>query len=436
MRITELWVRNFKSLRDVKLSLRSFNLVVGPNGSGKTNLIEALEFFRDAFTAEGFSRPWRKWWSPENVVWMRDETLPLTFGFSFQSPVSTGSYELTCSVTGGAFRVEREVLRISGWGTLERAGNVLRVSYEEGFLSRLGSKVDVAEEFSIRLDSQRFFLRFLSCISVYPIKYSIQKVSKEIWKIPLPVKSEIRTKEGNILNSSGLYSPDVVDPDTGRTRILVLETARRLSNMIEKITILRHLNVQEIRKPQEYMKTQKLESDGRNLYVVLYNLFLRENRLPEMVADVLSMALGGYELRFDLTQDGRVFAQLVNGDLRLPPPCMPDGVHKLLAVLTALQLKPSILAIDELEDSLHPEWIELVIDLLKSSGTTVIATTHSPAAVDIVDPQELIIAEMGRDGTVFKVFEDPEQVRRELRELGITLSERWLWGAPRLRRAG
>lgn len=207
--------------------------------------------------------------------------------------------------------------------------------------------------------------------------------------------------------------------------------------MIEKITILRHLNVQEIRKPQEYMKTQKLESDGRNLYVVLYNLFLRENRLPEMVADVLSMALGGYELRFDLTQDGRVFAQLVNGDLRLPPPCMPDGVHKLLAMLTALQLKPSILAIDELEDSLHPEWIELVIDLLKkSSDITVIATTHSPAAVDIVDPQELIIAEMGRDGTVFKVFEDPEQVRRELHELGITLSERWLWGAPRLRRAG
>jgi len=424
MRITELWVRNFKSLRDVKLSLRSFNLVVGPNGSGKTNLIDALEFFRDALTAEGFPRPWRKWWSPENVAWMRDETLPLTFGFSFQSSLSTGS----------AFRIEREVLRISGWGTLERVGDVLRVSYEEGFLSRLGSKVDATREFRIKLDSQRSLLHPSLSLSTGPLKES--ELGEGVFEVFSSFLMKGSTVEDEGGEPAGILSPEVTIPKAPR-RVSQLEyTLAKLRDLIAGVTVLRPLNVQEVRKPQEYARTLRLESDGRNLYVVLYNLFLRENRLPEMVADVLSMALEGYELRFDLTQDGRVFAQLVNGDLRLPPPCMPDGVHKLLAMLTALQLKPSILAIDELEDSLHPEWIELVIDLLKSSGTTVIATTHSPAAVDIVDPQELIIAEMGREGTVFKVFEDPEQVKRELRELGITLSERWLWGAPRLRRAG
>ncbi len=34
--------RNFKVLRDTQLALRPFNLVIGPNGSGKTSLLQAL----------------------------------------------------------------------------------------------------------------------------------------------------------------------------------------------------------------------------------------------------------------------------------------------------------------------------------------------------------------------------------------------------------
>ncbi len=38
-------IQNFKSLKDVTLDLQKINLLIGPNNSGKTNFLKALEFF-------------------------------------------------------------------------------------------------------------------------------------------------------------------------------------------------------------------------------------------------------------------------------------------------------------------------------------------------------------------------------------------------------
>ena len=50
-------IQNFKSLKDVTLDLQKVNLLIGPNNSGKTNFLKALEFFefgvlQDYVTAE------------------------------------------------------------------------------------------------------------------------------------------------------------------------------------------------------------------------------------------------------------------------------------------------------------------------------------------------------------------------------------------------
>lgn len=45
--IASITFRNFKALRNARLSLAPFNLVVGPNGSGKTSLIQALLLLRN-----------------------------------------------------------------------------------------------------------------------------------------------------------------------------------------------------------------------------------------------------------------------------------------------------------------------------------------------------------------------------------------------------
>ncbi len=57
-------IQNFKSLKDVTLDLQKVNLLIGPNNSGKTNFLKALEFFDfavlgDSFIAEQQSQSFR-----------------------------------------------------------------------------------------------------------------------------------------------------------------------------------------------------------------------------------------------------------------------------------------------------------------------------------------------------------------------------------------
>lgn len=44
--LSKIHIENFKSLKNVTLELQPVNLLIGPNNSGKTNLLKALEFLR------------------------------------------------------------------------------------------------------------------------------------------------------------------------------------------------------------------------------------------------------------------------------------------------------------------------------------------------------------------------------------------------------
>lgn len=103
-------------------------------------------------------------------------------------------------------------------------------------------------------------------------------------------------------------------------------------------------------------------------------------------------------------------------------------VYKLLAILAAIELKPTLLAIDEIENSLYAEALEYVIDELRNSKTTVIVATHSPVVVDMVKFEELLIAERTVEGTLLKRIEEPEKLRKKLMEIGVTQSESWIYG--------
>ncbi len=146
-RLQELRIRGFKSLRDVRLELRDTNILVGPNGSGKTAVLEALLLLRDIldYVRGRVVNPFQRWWGYRNIAWRHDETHPveitlrldcsrcdvreiiayldaLNVGIDLDSAKAIADrlarhgveYRITVSGVGGGFQILREQLSIPG----------------------------------------------------------------------------------------------------------------------------------------------------------------------------------------------------------------------------------------------------------------------------------------------------------------------------------
>lgn len=86
---------------------------------------------------------------------------------------------------------------------------------------------------------------------------------------------------------------------------------------------------------------------------------------------------------------------------------LSDGTLRFIALSTLLlqplELRPSVILIDEPELGLHPEAIGLLASLIKlaSVDTQIIAATQSPLLLDHFEPKDVLVAERVNGGTVF-----------------------------------
>ena len=149
-RLVRLRVKGFKSLYDVLVEFpTSLTVLVGPNGSGKTAVIESLLLLRDVldYLRGRVANPFLRWWGYRNAVWMHDESLPIELAVTvvcsecdreeLKSLLSyldvevsnvtwlegrTIDYSVTVSGAGGTFSVLREQLCVQSFGCIEVAG--------------------------------------------------------------------------------------------------------------------------------------------------------------------------------------------------------------------------------------------------------------------------------------------------------------------------
>lgn len=52
MNINKIRIQNYKSIKDIEFDLKDVNLLVGPNNSGKTNILEAINFFGEVLSGQ------------------------------------------------------------------------------------------------------------------------------------------------------------------------------------------------------------------------------------------------------------------------------------------------------------------------------------------------------------------------------------------------
>jgi ABC-type lipoprotein export system ATPase subunit len=363
--ISELKIRNFKSLESVDLKLGHFNLLVGANASGKSNFLDALRFLQgvgNGFSIDGILNgipqtttraKWTGIRGGSNFVAFRkpdgSQSKTDEFHVTFREigdpnlSLDELTYNLTCSVRNGVISITDESL-YSGATPVFR--NEDRLPIEPLPVWDSDQHLDpempmrVLDPFEKTPDPMAGTLALL--VSTPRIAFWGKQ----------PYQGVKVFKYTNFV-SSALADMQFLDPLPAMLRDYSSKVAR-LGENGEGFAAMIH----------------EIESNGSKAALLEW---LKELR-PDEVNDIY--ALEG------LNNDFMVAIKEGNKEFRAPS--ISDGTLRFIALAAAFfqPSMPKVLVIEEIEKCLHPSRLRLLLELMRSqskrTGTQVFATTHSP----------------------------------------------------------
>lgn len=141
-----------------------------------------------------------------------------------------------------------------------------------------------------------------------------------------------------------------------------------------------------IRSPAVTRSESTVSSDGQNLVNVLHTLYSSKREFEREVNDAMKAAFGDEfeKLVFVPDADQRIQLKLRWKSLQREQPCseLSDGTLRFLFLLAVLgnPSPPPLIGIDEPELGLHPSMLPIVAEFAAeaSTKTQVVLTTHSP----------------------------------------------------------
>lgn len=185
-----------------------------------------------------------------------------------------------------------------------------------------------------------------------------------------------------------------------------------LGNQLQQIAIYRNWAFGRgtpPRMPQSAdMPNTHLAEDCSNLGLVLKHFQYADNSTVEHILEVMSNLNGGIE-DFDVNIEGGTVQLFMREDgMTIPAPRMSDGTLRFLCLAAVLcdPSPPPLICIEEPELGLHPDAISSLAELLvdASKRTQLIVTTHSSMLVDCFTetPECVLITEKDRGSTDIK----------------------------------
>ncbi len=444
--LKKVFVKNFKSLHDCEIDIGKMNVVVGANASGKSNLIEVFRLLKKIYVDKDIN-PFSEWWGYNNVVWQRREELSIIIGLLFEIEGYIVYFETTFTGVGGKFQILREILEIRDYVKIEKEGGLLTVKHDNNFIKNLiknlplyeishgGKKILKMEKehltnaTAITTDFNQRLFEYKPIYFSEPSATIFEKGTKKkqflLSPFPSSIKSFQKNEKGNRLL---ILCPTINKKDVFPYTPIYEVVLDAILSTINNLMILNPLNIRSMKSPQPFRREENIKEDGTNIASIYHTIYLKEGKIPEEIYNPLSMIFPKIDVRPHLTDDGRVMIKFFEDGLELLPPNTSDGFYKILTMFIAIYLKPPLLIVDEIENSLHPSTLELILNTIKIGDTQAIITTHSPVVVDMTELSNIILVENELGESKFKRIKDPEKVRGFLIEKGITFSEGWIYG--------
>lgn len=179
----------------------------------------------------------------------------------------------------------------------------------------------------------------------------------------------------------------------------------------------------------------ELGEHGDNLAVVLHEIQRTEPQLLTEICERVASSVPGFEnvrpvkLQVEGSWAFQVVEKRIGGGLN--PQSVSDGTIRLLTLMVIaawVSRKATLICIEEPENGVHPHLAESFVNALKSvsSERQFIVTTHSPAFLDYLKAEELLLVDK-RDGfSEIRRAADHHDIQVFAKK--FTLGELWLQG--------
>lgn len=388
--ITRLQVRNFKSLRDIDLELGLLNVLVGPNMSGKSNILDALHFLWETFfpqaSREGLGSGIARRGGIDETVWK-------------------GEARLVDKVREGI----RDRLIAFSLEATDPADASSQYKYELQIISGPGQFLTVQNE----------SLKFVSADKEFDLIAREQGFAK------------YKNRDGTILGGVGSTNVSAVQyaaPNWDGYRFSELVKGWRFY----------HLVPPDMRESSLASSGKILESRGENLSAWLMWLQTHSPERFERISEVLhDLFPDVIRINAIPTSEGKVYLAAREKGLKQPINLwqMSDGFLVLTAILSLIHVPPelegTLFCIEEPENHLHPRLMETLVALLRQvqqevrdsrrPPSQIIVTTQSPYLVDQFSLDEVIWVEKKEGETKVSRPANKEYLKKlvEDKELGL-----------------
>ena len=390
--VTRVWARNFKSIRELDLELGPLTVLVGPNASGKSNVLDVLRFISHAL------------------------------GESLVSAIKArgGIEDIRRSMSGGRPDVEAGV-------RVEKGSFQLDYGFVLGGRRTKSRHVVVEERADVAPDHTQVHQQY----TVDDFIRASYRVKREYGMVT-PANSEdaqfeFEIKEGRLVKPKDMGALEVdqfettslafpslrrimfrtTEPGNGQIGRMT-ETYRDVSEAMESISRLQiyRLFPDDLRKRQTPRGTDLLDEDGSNLAAMLKEMDKRDSPyLGEIKGALGNVVPGLSDLKVPLS-GGVPTVKLRYRTGGRPRSTFDlsqesDGTVRLLGLLTALYQEhpPSLIGIEEPELTIHPGALAVLAEVIVEAGlrTQVIVTTHSPDLIDLLplDSMRAVAVENG-----------------------------------------
>lgn len=354
-------ISHYKSVSEARLSLGKENVIVGPNGVGKSNIVDALYFLRDA-AREDLDYAVTKRHGIESVrQWSRTRPYNIGLELQFSSKSGSGSYKVSISSAKGNFRVEEEY---GDWtGKVELFG-------DDEVYSRNFSR---ASEGRVKISSNFDRVNFPDEFPVSPSELFISQISNKSASIASIFFNDL-AEEITSFAAYAIYPNTIRTPQSVSNEDMLSDSGSNLASIIKRMT--------------SHSKRKNRESLVESLRAVL-----------PIIDNIEIRSAGGFYVPVFRVREP-------NGDLHdLNMSQISDGTLRMLGLLSAFYQPnaPLKIALEEPEQMIHPGLLPVLVDAARDYSSSserdnqLFLTTHSPNLLDLFDADNIIRAQF-KDG--------------------------------------